>query len=227
VTLCGASLSLTTTAQAQNGRIGTVLGVRLGELPSFRLANSVRGVDAFGNVVQPNDVTVLHVSAVAGAPINSAIATVSVTQRFTGLKAWRVYFPRVGNGISPYYQYINGGDSFTNPRFFNNVGVVQVDVRQPNTGSFLVENARFLLIPIHRIISLQRENPGATFEVVHAQRMASSFGSFWVQLVAVDESTATRLRVPTDLAVAIRVLNSNISVGPGNLASGTAIAVVR
>ena len=100
-------------------------------------------------------------------------------------------------------------------------------MRQPNTGSFLLENARFFLLPIYRVISLERENPGGRFEVVHAQRMASGFGAFWVQLVAVDEFTASRLRVPNDLAGAIRVLNSNISVGPGNLASGTAVAVVR
>jgi hypothetical protein len=217
LTLCGALWSAAAPAQAQSGKIGTVLGVPLSDLESFRLANSVRGVDSFGQAVQPNDVTVLHISSDAGSPINGAVATVSITRQGTGLKAWRVYFPQsAGGGISPLYQYINAGDSFTNPRVVG--GVVQMDVRQPNTGDFTVEDARFMLIPIHRVISLERENPGVQFAVVHAQQMASNFGPLGVQLIAVEESSAARLKLPSDLTSTLQALNSNINVGPGNLA---------
>jgi hypothetical protein len=57
--------------------------------------------------------------------------------------------------------------------------------------------------------------------------MTNSFGAFWVQLIAVSRSRATRLTIPTDLAGPMQALNSNISVGPGNLASGTSVAQVR
>lgn len=223
VTLCGTSLSLTTTAQAQNGRIGTVLGVPLNKLEDFRRANNSTGADAFGNLVQPNDVAVLHVSRQAGSPINSAIATVSITQRGTGLKAWRVYFPQETDGnISSLYRYINAGDSFTNPRVMGNGGVVQMDVRQPNTGDFFVEDMRFMLIPLNSVGAIDMN-----LQMVHAQRMPNNFGAFWVHLIAIGESRATELTIPTDMAGIIQTLNSNINVGPGNLASGTSLAQVR
>jgi hypothetical protein len=218
LTLCGALGSAGTPAQAQTGRIGTVLGVPLNKLDDFRRANHSTGTDGYGHPVSPNDVIVLHVSPEVGAPINSAVATVSISQQGTSLKAWRVYFPQEADGsISPLYRYINPGDSFTNPRVLNG-GVVQLDVRQPNTGDFSVEDVRFILIPIHRIFGLVRENPKARFGIVHAQQLANTFG---VQLIAIDERSAARLRLPkppSDLTASILALNTNISVGPRNLA---------
>jgi hypothetical protein len=102
-----------------------------------------------------------------------------------------------------------------------------MDIRQPDTGSFVVEDMRFMLLPNARVASIDRENPDATLEIVHSQQMTNNFGTFWVQLVAVDERNAVQLTIPDDLAGPMQALNSNINVGPGNLASGTSVASVR
>jgi hypothetical protein len=225
----GACVSLTSVAQAQNGRIGTVLGVPFNKLEAFRLANETTGTDGFGHPIPPNDVAVLHLSTDAGSPINSAVATVSITQKGSGLKVSQVFFPpEADGGISPLYQFINAKDSFTNPRILSN-GVVQMDVRQTSPGTFLVEDVRFMLIPLDSISQLDTENRAAInrlvnagrtprLESVHAQQMANSFGSFWVHLIAVDEELASELKIPGGLTSTVKALNSNISVGPGNLA---------
>jgi hypothetical protein len=221
LTLCGALCSAVTTAHAQEPRIGTVLGIPVTELDAFRQANRVSGVGFYGERIPANDVAVLHVSAVAGAPINSAIATVSITQQGSGLKAWRVYFPLRGDGsISPLYRYINARDSFTNPRSLSTSvgGVLQVDVRQEHTGSFDPESVRFVLLPRSAYASLQTENSGARFSVVHNQVMTNNFGPFWAQLVAIDLDHTRRLKIPGSLVSTVQALNSNLSIGPGNLA---------
>jgi len=216
-------------AYAASGKIGTVLGIPLSELEAFRRANTIIGSGFYGERVPANDVAVLHVSAPAGEPINGAIATVSVTQQGTDLKAWRVYFPQRGdNSISPLYQYINARDSFTNPRpLITNVGgVVQMDVRQENTGSFDLDSVRFMLLPASAYGSLAVENPRARFEVVHSQVMTNNFGPFFAQLVAIDLDAAQGLKIPVSMSAMVQALNSNLSVGPGNQA-GIALAEVR
>lgn len=229
LTLCGALCAAATPAQAESLRIGTVLGIPVTELEAFRRANTIIGTGFFGERVPANDVVVLHISAVAGAPINSAVATVSITQQGTNQKAWRVYFPqRADNSISPLYQYINARDVFTNPRsLITNVGgVLQMDVRQENTGNFDVEGVRFMLLPTSAYGTLAVENPSARFEVVHTQVMTSNFGPFLTQLVAIDLDSAQGLKIPISMTGTIQALNSNLSIGPGNLA-GLALAEVR
>jgi hypothetical protein len=221
LTLCGALCSAATPAQAESLKIGTVLGIPLSELEAFRRANTTIGSGFYGERVPANDVAVLHISAAAGAPINGAVATVSITQQDSDLKAWRVYFPSSGdNSISPLYQYINARDSFTNPRsLITNVGgVLQMDVRQENPGSFDLDSVRFLLLPRSAYGSLQTENPRARFAVVHEQVMTNNFGPFWAQVVAIDLDHTQRLKIPSSLTGAIQALNSNLSIGPGNLA---------
>src|SRR5688500_2727234 len=136
LSLCGV-LCASTAAQAQPLRIGTVLGVPVNQLEAFRRANTSIGRGVGGDLVVPNEVTVLHLSAVAGEPIHTAIATVSITRSDNGQKAWRVFFPQNPDGsISPLYRLINAGDIFTNPRnLVTSAGaVLQMDVRQPDTG---------------------------------------------------------------------------------------------
>jgi hypothetical protein len=231
LTLCGALYGAlaATPAQAQGPKLGTVLGIPLNELAAFRQANTISGTGFYGERIPANDVAVLHISAAAGAPINSAVATVSITQQGTDLKAWRVYFPQNGNGsIPPLYQYINARDSFTNPRSLTTSvgGVVQMDVRQEDTGNSELESVRFLLLPRSAYGSLESENPGARFTVVHNQVMTNNFGPFWTQLVAIDLDSARGLTIPTSMTSAIQALNGNLSVGPGNQA-GLSLAEVR
>jgi len=229
LTVCGALWGAVAPAYAASGKIGTVLGIPLSELEAFRRANTIIGSGFYGERVPANDVAVLHISAVAGAPINQAVATVSITQQGSELKAWRVYFPeRTDNAISPLYQYINARDVFTNPRsLITNVGrVVQMDVRQENTGSFELDSVRFLLLPASAYGTLAVENPNARFQVVHSQVMTSNFGPFWTQLVAIDLDHARELMVPSSMTSMIQALNSNLNIGPGNLA-GLSLAEVR
>jgi hypothetical protein len=208
-------------AHAQPLRIGTVLGVPLNQLDAFRRANTTIGSGVAGDGVPANDVTVLHLSAVAGAPINSAIATVSITRSDNGQKAWRVFFPQNADGsISPLYRLINPGDFFTNPRnLITTAGpVLQMDVRQADTGSFDLDGVRFLLLPSFAYAGLQTENPNVRFQVVHTQQMTNNFGAFSVQLVAIDFAHAQELMVPSSMIGTVRALNSNLRTISGTLA---------
>jgi hypothetical protein len=220
LTLCGALWGAAASAFADT-RIGTVLGVPLAELDSFRRANTTTGSGFYGETVPPNSVSVLHVSSLAGAPINGAVATVSINRVDTGDKAWRVYFPRREDGtISPLYQYINAGDAFTNPRsLITGAGaVIQMDVRQESAGDFFIDGVRFLLLPESFWSNLEIENPNASFTIVHRQLMTSNFGAFWVQLVAIDAEHARELKVPKGMESTVEMLNSNLTIGYGNLA---------
>lgn len=213
--LCSIVLGLGAAAQADSLQIGTVLGIPVGAVQSFRLANQTMGLDIYGGRVPPNDVTVLHICPGSGL-LGPNIATVSITQKGSGLKAWRVYFPLQSDGtLSPIYQQINGGDVFTNPRVLRagSGGVVQVDVRQADTGNFELDRARFMLIPTSTLYRLQAENPKATLVPVHLQRMPYNSWGTWVQLVAVDLNSARGLKIPEEMIVQIRVLNSNVTVG--------------
>lgn len=208
-------------AAAQTLRIGTVLGIPYSELEGFRRANTTIGSGFFGERVPPNDVTILHLSRWAGAPINSAIATVSITRRDNGQKAWRVYFPLdAGGAISPLYRFINANDVFTNPRMLiTNVGaVMQLDVRQESPGDFALEGMRFMLLPMHAYAHIQLENPSVRLTVVHTQQMSTGFGAFPVQLVALDAEQAENLKIPESMTSTIQALNTNLQIGPGNLA---------
>jgi hypothetical protein len=219
--VCGIVCSLAASAQART--IGTVLGVPADDLLNFRQANTTTGADLYGQTVPPNDVTVLHITPGSGM-LGPAIVTVSITQRGSGLKAWRVFFPvRADGTISPNYQLINSGDVFTNPRFLRtgNGGVMQMDVRQEYPGNMDLDQTRFLLLPVNSLYWLQTENPKARIEPVHLQRMPYGWGT-WVQLVAIDAQSARELKIPKTPATLlgeISVLNSNVTVGFGNLAS--------
>lgn len=228
-TLCGAVWALCAPVSAHADTIGTVLGVPLTELEAFRRANTAIGTDAFGGTVPANEVSVLHVSSVARAPINSAVATVSITQVGSGLKAWRVYFPRELDGtISPLYRYINANDVFTNPRTVRAGGgslAVQMDVRQEHPGNFDLEGVRFMLLPIHAYARIQTENPNARIHVVHTQQTSNGFTSFMVQLVAVDIDHARELKIPKEMTATIQLLNSNLALTTGNLAEVNVVEV--
>jgi hypothetical protein len=227
--LCGVLWGLAAPAHAQSGKIGTVLGVPVADLENFRRANTTIGSDVFGGAVPANEVTVLHLSTVARAPINSAVATVSITQVGSGLKAWRVYFPQNGDGsISPLYRYINANDVFTNPRVVRGPSgtfVVQMDVRQESTGNFDLEGVRFMLLPIHTVGRIETENPNANLQVVHTQQTSNGFASFMIQLVAIDTDHARELKLPSDLTTSIQALNSNTAITTGNLAEVTVVEV--
>jgi hypothetical protein len=211
---------LAATAQAQTLKIGAVLGVPANDLEAFRRANDRSGVDLFGQLVPANDVTVLHIAA--GGLVGPTIATVSITERGSRAKAWRVFFPLREDGtISPLYQHINGSDLFSNPRILGsgNPPVAQMDLRQADTGDLDLEQTRFMLIPVSTFHRLEAENPRAKMSVVHVQRMGISPWDRWVLLVAIDAEHARELKLPGDLATAIQALNSNLSLGPGNLAA--------
>jgi len=220
--VCGMLCALAANAQAHT--IGTVLGVPADDLQNFRLANTTTGADTYGQRVPPNDVTVLHICPGSGL-LGPAIVTVSITQRGSGLKAWRAFFPLRADGtISPLYQQINGSDVFTNPRILRtgNDGVVQMDVRQEYSGNMELDQTRFLLLPVNSLYWLQTENPKARIEPVHLQRMPYNGWGTWVQLVAIDAQSARELKIPKTPATLlgeISVLNSNVTVGFGNLAS--------
>jgi len=230
VALCGMVCGLAATAHAQPMRIGTVLGVPVEDLTAFRLANDTAGSDIYGQRVPPNDVTLLHVSPGSGLT-GPTIATVSITQRGSGLKAWRVFFPLQSDGtISPLYQQINGRDVFTNAQIIrgSNGAVAQVDVRQEHTGNFELDQMRFLLLPANTFYRLEAENPRANLVTVHLQRMPYNSWGTWVQLVAIDSESARELKIPEDMISQIRVLNSNVIVGSGTLAgaNGSRLATV-
>lgn len=220
LTLCGV-LCATTVAQAQPLKIGTVLGVPVSELDSFRRANTTIGKGIAGDLVPANDVTVLHISSVAGEPIHSAIATVSITRSDNGQKAWRVFFPQNLDGsVSSSYRLINAGDVFTNPvHLVTRAGaVVQMDVRQAPTEEIDMERVRFLLLPSFAYATLQNDNPKARITVLHTQQMTNNFGAFAVQLVAVDLDHARQLKIPSSLGGTIRALNTNLQPLGGSLA---------
>jgi hypothetical protein len=224
---------LAATAHAQPNKIGTVLGIPADALSSFRIANQMTGTDGYGHPVPPNEVTLLHVSPGSGLT-GPTIATVSITQQGSGLKAWRVYFPLQSDGtLSPLYQQINGRDVFTNPRFLRvgAGGVVQMDVRQDYPGDMDLEQTRFLLLPMNTLYLLEAANPKATLTPVHLQRMPYNAWGTWVLLVAVDAENARQLKIPEEMISQLRVLNSNVIVGSGTLAgdgnSRLATVVVR
>lgn len=231
LTLCGALWGLAATAHAQQPRMGTVLGIPLYDLENFRQANNATGVDDFRQLVPSNDVTLLHVSSVAGPPFNTAIASVSITRRGpeSGLRAWRVYFPLRQDGtISPIYQQINAADHFSNPRIiaFGDTAVMQMDVRQNDTGNPDLERTRFMLIPANSVPLLEMENPGTRFTIVHLQRTALGAREMWVQLVAIDREASSDLKIPSDtLAREIQALNTNVSIGVAT--NGDRLASVR
>jgi hypothetical protein len=223
VTVFGSLWGLTAPGHTQGLplKIGTVLGVPLNDLERFQQANATTGVDSFGQAVPPNEVTLLHVSPVASAPFNTAIATVSVTSTGpnSGSKAWRVYFPNNGDGtISPLYQQINADDVFTNPRVIGDpsTGVVMMDVRQSDTGDFELDAMRFLLVRASDVPLLELENPAAQIVNVHLQQTAVSSQSAsdetqLVQLVGIDAAHASELMIPDELASEILALNTNVT----------------
>jgi hypothetical protein len=219
-TLCGLFCALTPAAHAQPARIGTVLGIPISDLESFRLANAASGVNSLCEVQRPNEITVLHVSPAAGSPLNTVIATVSITTADSGQKAWRVCFPMHGGGtISPLYNQINANDFFLNPRILDggNMAAVQVDVRQSSIRELELERARFLLVPATAVRRLESENPAARIAPLHLQRMAVGSQLLWVQLVAIDGASANELRLPSDLASEIQALNTNLTVTSGGV----------
>lgn len=227
--LCGLVCGLAATAHAEPNKVGTVLGVPVDDLQRFRIANQTTGSDIYGHPVPPNDVTVLHVCPGSGLA-GPTIATVSITQKGSGQKAWRVFFPLQSDGtFSPLYQQINGRDFFTNPRILTvGGGVVQVDVRQEYPGDMNLDQTRFLLVPVNTFYRLEVENPKANLEPVHLQRMPYNAWGTWVQLVAIDAESARQLKIPEDMIGQIRVLNSNVIVGSGTLAGegGSRLATV-
>jgi hypothetical protein len=209
---------LTAAAHAQQTQTGTILGVPIAELERFRLANATEGVDSFGQPLLPNDVTVLHVSAAAGSPFNTEIATVSVTTRAGAQKAWRISFPLSGDGlISPLYAQINANDFFVQPRVIGSGhgAALQVDVRQNRTGSLPLESLRFLLVPADAVDRLASGNPRARLTTLHLQRSAVGSRLLWVQLI--DAEGASQFMIPGDLASDIQALNTNLTVTSGNL----------
>jgi hypothetical protein len=203
-TLCGALCALTTAAHANGAKVGTVLGIPTSEVENFRLANASTGVDSLGQRVPANAVTVLHES--------SGIATVSITSKLTGQKAWRVFFPASPGGtVSSVYQEINPNDFFTNPRVISG-NVVQMDVRQKDTGDVDLDSNRFLLVPANAgVYALQSANPRLKISRIHYQWMGMG-----VELVGIDRSTGS-INVPVgELARQLQALNSNISVDFGH-----------
>jgi hypothetical protein len=204
-TLCSALFALTAAAHATPNKVGTVLGVPASDLESFRLANATSGVDAFGQRVPANDVTVLHVA--------SGIATVSVTIKGSGLKAWRVYFPAGPDGtVSPAYPQINPNDFFTNARLIGS-SVVQMDVRQKDTGNLELDHTRFLIVPAGATVyQLEFANPKAKITRIHPQ-----WADMPVELIGIDWGSAGSLKVPSgELARQIQALNSNVSIDFGH-----------
>lgn len=229
VTLCTMLGGLAASARADSIKVGTVLAVPLNELENFRLANSRTGRDFSGSLVPANDVTVLHV-APGGGPFNTSIVTVSLTQKGSGLKSWRVFFPiRADSTISPLYQQMNARDSFSNVRIINNgiSTVAQVDVRQKDTGNVELENTRFMLLPLNAVFRLAVENPTARLSPVHVQYITIGSRSMWTELVGIDAGHARELKIPKEMTAEVEVLNSNITITPGNLASTDNLASVR
>jgi hypothetical protein len=204
-TLCGALCALTAAAHAQSPKVGTVLAVPLSGLEQFRLANASVGVDALGQRVPANDVTVLHTS--------SGVATVSLTVRGTNQKSWRVFFPAGSDGtLLPIYRALNPNDFITNPRPVS-ASVVQMDVRQPDTGNLELESVRFLVVPANAgVFQLEFANPQTRVTRIHPQWMGMP-----VELIGIDRSSAGSLKVPSgELARQIQALNSNISIDFGH-----------
>lgn len=208
-------------AHADASGVGTVLAVPLNELENFRLANSRPGTDPFGNLIPANDVAVLHV-APGGGPFDTSIVTVSLTQRGSELKSWRVFFPvRPDGTISPLYQQINVRDAFSNAQIIHNgvATVAKMDVRQQDTGNLQLDATRFVLLPVNSVYRLEAENPRATLTTIHVHRITIGSRSMWVELVGVDAEHARELKIPKNMTAEVQLLNSNITITPGNLAS--------
>jgi hypothetical protein len=226
VTLWGALLSLTVLAQAQEQRIGTVVGVPLIELDAFAQANAMPGVDSFGRLLVPNSVRVLHVSR----EFNSGIATVAVTRRGSSQPAIGVYFPTYGNGdMSRLYEQINANDFWTHPQLFGrgSQAVLKVNVVQQDPGTFVPGGTRFLLVPWASVNSIIAANRLANIRLVHNQRALIGAGNLNVELLAVDPSSALHLRIPDpDVARLILRLNPNVATQNGAVGGGSTITTL-
>jgi hypothetical protein len=215
-TLCGALWGPTPSAHGQNDRIGTVLGVPAADLDRFEEVNASPGVDRLGRLLLPNTVRLLHLSPRAGDPFGTEIATVSITVQGSGEKATSVYFPLDTNGgLSPLYMQINASDSFLNPTIVRagNRAALRVAISQSDLPDLDLGRTHFLLVPADRVGSLEVTNPSVKFTGVHLQRTAIDGGPLWVELVAIDESNTSAIKIPSaDLAQAIMALNSNVVV---------------
>lgn len=170
-------------------------------------------------------VTPLHTAPAMVDFFNLPVTTVRIVPADLGAQPLKATLPcRLPRAALKAVQQINNNTPIIelNPGGDAHVATVEIVVSHQ---SALLEQTRFLMVPIRFMSIFLQQNPRKNVRLVH---ITQANNIEWVALLAIDQKDATGLAVPVtlfglDLLRALVLLNSNIAVGPTGTFDGVLV----
>lgn len=167
-------------------------------------------------------VTLLHTTQAIFGSFRTQVATISIRPRTPSPGAPLVF--RLPAAVVDLVEEMNSNTELK--RVSSGPGFVAVEALQLEQ-QFVLARTRYLMIPLESLFALQQLNSGRVLTLVHSALLQSGNVRLPVGLVAIDQGSASGVRIPQAILSAVVLLNSNIRVvNPRAVENGVPVSII-